>query len=51
MASGADEGALRDALLRYVGGLGEAAQTTDRSDATRWGNLVAIDAAPPVVSS
>ncbi len=45
MASGADEGALRSALLGYVGGLGEAPQTTKPADATTLGSLAAIDAA------
>ena len=45
MATGADEGALRLALLAYVGGLGETPQTTELADATRWGGLAAIDAA------
>jgi FlaA1/EpsC-like NDP-sugar epimerase len=45
MATGADEGALRLALLAYVGGLDEAPQTTERADATRWGSLEVIVAA------
>ena len=45
MASGADEGALRSALLGYVGGLGDAPQTTKPADATTLGSLAAIDAA------
>jgi FlaA1/EpsC-like NDP-sugar epimerase len=51
LASGEDDDALRIALLGYVGGLGEAPQTTDRSDATRRGHLAAIDAAPARISS
>ena len=45
MATGADEGALRLALLAYVGGLDEEPQTTERADATRWGSLEVIVAA------
>ena len=45
MATGEDEGALRLALLGYVSGSGEATPASERADATRWGNLAAIDAA------
>jgi len=45
MATGEDEGALRLALLGYVSGPGEAAPASEWADATRWGNLAAIDAA------
>ena len=45
MATGDNEGALRLALLGYVSGSGEAAPASERADATRWGNLAAIDAA------
>jgi FlaA1/EpsC-like NDP-sugar epimerase len=51
MASGDDEGALRLALLGYVRGVGEAPPTTERADATGWGNLAAIDAAPPDIQA
>ena len=45
MATGEDEGALRLALLGYVSESDEAAPASERADATRWGDLAAIDAA------
>jgi len=45
MATGDNEGALRLALLGYVSGSAEAAPASEWADATRWGNLAAIDAA------
>ena len=45
MATGADEGALRLALLAYVGGLREAPQSTELAAATGWIRLDAIEGA------
>ncbi len=44
MATGADEDALREALLGYARRLGESPAATERADATRWSYLAAIDA-------
>jgi FlaA1/EpsC-like NDP-sugar epimerase len=45
LASGADDAALREALLGYVRGVEEAPPISERAGATRPGNLAAIDVA------
>jgi hypothetical protein len=45
LATGDQDGALRDALLGYVRGVEETPPTTEGADATGLGNLPAIDAA------